>query len=196
MFSPAKKIYGWASAKANTALAPLWLGCVFLLEMIFFLPMDAILVLFCLENPARRYLYAAIATAASLVSALVGYFLGLLAWDIVGPYVIGHLVSAGFFQNLVNHYTQYQNIAVFLGSFLPLPFKAITLSAGVCELAVAPFLAMIVCARCARFFLIAKAVERWGVQIKAFIDRHFKSLVVAISAKIAIVFGFFWALGQ
>jgi len=196
MRTPAKKIYDWAARKANTRLAPLWLGCVFLLELIFFLPLDAILVLFCLENPKRRFLYAIIATVASTISGIAGYVLGLLAWDAINPYVIGHLISPEFFARLCDHYHLYQNWAVFIGSFLPIPFKAVALSAGVCHLAVVPFIAMVFLARWARFFLIAKAIQKWGVQIKTFVDRHMGRIAVAVGAKIAIAFAFFWALGQ
>ena len=58
MFGFAKKIYAWASQKANSRFAPLWLGVIFFLELFFILPMDSILLLFCLENPKRRYTYA------------------------------------------------------------------------------------------------------------------------------------------
>ncbi len=189
-----KKLYDWASKKANSRFASLWLGIIFFLEMVLFLPMDGILILFCLENPARRYRYAAVATTASVASGLVGYLLGLAAWDALSPYVLDHLISTQFFERISGHYQLHQHLAVFIGSILPIPFKAITLSAGVCELALIPFLAVVLIARLTRFFIIAHAIHRWGIQIKAFIDRHFGSIILAVGAKIALVFTFFWAL--
>ena len=194
MFGLAKKIYDWASRKANSRFAPLWLGLVFFLELIFLLPMDAILLLFCLENPKRRYTYALMATLASIGSAVVGYFVGLAAWDIVSPYVLDHLISTAFFERIHGHYVDFQHWAVFLGSFLPVPFKAVTLTAGVCKLPLLPFIIAVGLARFARFFLIAKVVQRWGVQIKTFVDKHFHRFVYAVGAKIALALGFLWAL--
>jgi len=194
MFGFAKKMYDWASQKANSRFAPLWLGVVFFLELIFFLPMDAILLLFCLENPSRRYLYALVAGAASIACAFVGYCVGLKAWELVSPYVLDHLISTSFFERIHGHYLNSQHWAVFLGSFLPLPFKAVTLTAGVCELAFFPFIIAVGLARWARFFFIAKATERWGVQIKSFVDKYFNKFVYAVGAKIAIALGFLWAL--
>ena len=156
--------------------------------------MDSILLLFCLENPQRRYTYALVAVAASVASAFVGYYIGLAAWDYVSPYVLDHLISTSFFERIHRHYLDYQHWAVFLGSFLPVPFKAVTLTAGVCELALLPFIAAVCLARMARFFLIAKAVHRWGVQIKTFVDKHFHRFVYAVGAKIALALGFLWAL--
>lgn len=194
MFGWAKKIYDWASRKANSRFASLWLGIIFFLEMIFFLPMDAILLLFCLENPACRYRYAMVATTASAASGLVGYVLGLLAWDFLHPYVLDRLISTQLFERISHHYHLHQHGAVFLGSLLPVPFKAVTLSAGVCELALIPFLATVFVARLTRFFSIAYAVHRWGPQVKMFIDRHFHRFVVAVGAKIILALTFFWAL--
>jgi membrane protein YqaA with SNARE-associated domain len=194
MFGFAKKIYAWASQKANSRFAPLWLGVIFFLELIFLIPMDAILLLFCLENPKRRYIYASVATLASLSSGIVGYFLGMAAWDLISPYVLDRMFSTSFFERICSHYLANQHSAVFLGSLLPIPFKAVTLSAGVCELALLPFLGMIFLGRFARFFLIAKVVQRWGIQIKNFVDKHFHRFIVAVGAKIALALTFFWAL--
>src|SRR5271168_2321737 len=106
MGTSAKRIYNWAAIKANARFAPFWLGCIFLLELIFFLPLDAILVLFCLENPSRRYFYAIIARITSTLSGIAGYALGIWAWDLVGPYVINHLISTSFFNHLCTQYQQ------------------------------------------------------------------------------------------
>lgn len=194
MFGFAKKIYDWASRKANSRFATLWLSIIFFLELVFLLPMDAILLLFCLENPKKRYVYAIVATGASVVSGVVGYFLGLAAWHLISPYVLDHLISTSFFERISAHYLTHQHSAVFLGSLLPIPFKAVTLSAGVSELVLLPFLGMILLARLTRFFLIAGAAHRWGVQIKAFTDKHFHRFVIAVGAKIALALTFFWAL--
>lgn len=194
MFGFAKKIYEWASRKANSPFAPLWLGALFFLELIFILPMDAILLLFCLENPRRRYLYALVATLGSISCAVVGYFLGMAAWDLISPYVLDRMISTSFFERICNHYLAHQHPAVFVGSLLPIPFKAVTLSAGVCKLALVPFIGMVLLARATRFFLIAKVVQRWGVQIKSFVDKHFHRFIVAVGAKIALALTFFWAL--
>lgn len=191
-----KKIYNWAARRANSRLAPLWLGCVFFLELALFLPLDAILILFCLENPQRRFLYAIVATLVSTFSGIIGYVLGLLAWDVISPFVIGHFMSLDFFNRICGHYQLYQNWAIFIGSFLPVPFKAVALSAGVCHLALIPFISFVFLARWARFFLIAKAIQKWGGQIKIFVDRYMGKIMVAMGAKIAIAFAFFWALGQ
>ncbi len=192
----ARKIYDWAATKAFSPLAPLWIGVIFLLEMVFFLPLDAILMLFCMQNPKRRFFYAAMATLSSVAVASIGYALGYMLWDVIGGFVVGHLISPDFFQRLVEHYNAYEHLAVFMGSFLPIPFKAVTLSAGFCQLAFSGYLVSVCLARAARFFLIAEAMGRWGEVAKSFVDRHFNRLMYALGAKVALTFTFFWLLGR
>ena len=194
--SIAKRAYYWACQKTSTPFAPLWLAVIFLSEIFLFLPMDALLMIFCLQNPQKRFVYALVATLSSVVAGLIGYFVGFWVWDAVGGFVMEHFVSKNFFNHLVAHYNQYESIAVFIGSFLPIPFKAVTVSAGVCHLSLGGFLAALCLARALRFFLIAELMYRWGDSIKLFIDKHFNRLLVAIGAKVALTFAFFWILGS
>jgi membrane protein YqaA with SNARE-associated domain len=193
---PARRVYEWACQKAFSPMAPLWLALIFFLEMLLFLPMDALLMLFCMHNPQRRIIYATVATLSSLVIGLIGYGIGYLLWDTVGQFVTDHLISKDFFNRLVNHYNAHEYVAVFWGSFLPIPFKAVTISAGFCQISLGGYLLSIFFARALRFFLIAELMQRWGTQIKAFVDRHFGSLVIALGAKVVLTFGFFWILGS
>lgn len=192
----ARRIYNWAASKASRPLAPLWLGLIFSSELFLFLPLDALLMLFCLQNPQRRFIYATIATLVSVAVACIGYGIGLLLWDSIGPFVVKHLLSQDFFNRFVEHYTAHENAAVFVGSLLPIPFKIVTLSAGFCQLPLSAFLLYVALARTVRFFALAEAMHRWQTPIKRFIDRHFNHLLIGIGMKIALSFGFFWILGQ
>jgi len=192
----ARIAYDWACQKAFSPRAPLWLAFIFLLEMFLFLPMDALLMLFCMHNPQRRHVYAMVATISSVFIGLIGYGIGYWLWDAIGQFAIDHLISKDFFSRLITHYNAHEFQAVFWGSFLPIPFKAVTISAGFCKVSLTGYLAFISLARAIRFFLIAELMQWWGKQIKAFIDRHFGSIVFALAAKIVLTIGFFWILGS
>lgn len=196
MLKPARKIYNWASQKVTSPYAPLWLGIMFFLEVILFIPLDALLMLYCFENQAKRYLYAFIATISSTLCAIGGYFIGYFLWDTIGSFIVGHLISTDFFNRLVAHYNLYENWVVLIGSFLPLPFKAVVFSAGFCHISIIPFICCVFLARAVRFFGIAQLMFVWGPQVKSFVDRHFNRIVVAVGAKIALIFTFFWVLGS
>ncbi len=193
---PVRRVYDWACQKAHSPMAPLWLAFIFLLEMFLFLPMDALLMLFCMHNPKRRFTYAMVATLSSLVIGIIGYGIGYLLWDTMGDFLTRYVISKEFFERLVLHYNQHEHIAVFLGGFLPIPFKAVTISAGFCKLSITGYLASLFLSRALRFFLIAEMMQRFGTQVRAFVDRHFGSIVVAFGAKVAMTFAFFWVLGR
>lgn len=190
-----RKIYDWATQKAHSPRASLWLAFIFILEMFLLLPMDALLILFCMHNPARRREYALVSTLTSTVIGLIGYVLGFWLWDCVGGFVTTYLISPTFFERLVINYQEYEYIAVFLGSLLPIPFKAITISAGFCHIPLEGFLITMTLARALRFFALAEFMLYWGVRVRQFIDRHFSSLVVAFGVKTGLTVGFFWILG-
>jgi membrane protein YqaA with SNARE-associated domain len=192
----AKKIYHWAASKASLPLAPMWLGIIFASELFLFLPLDVLLMLFCLQNPQRRFLYASIATFVSICMACVGYGIGLLLWDSMGPFIVKHLLSENTFHTFVQHYTLHESGAIFIGALLPIPFKIVTLSAGFCQLSLGNFLLFIGLARAARFFSVAEAMHRWQAPIKRFIDRHFNRLLVGLGIKIVLSVSFFWILGH
>lgn len=191
-----RKVYHWASAKANSKRAPLWLAFIFILEMFLFLPMDALLILFCMHNPERRRSYALVSTLTSLLIGLIGYGVGHWLWDCVGGFVTTYLISPTFFDRLVLHYEQYEYLAVFLGSLLPIPFKAITISAGFCHIPLQGYLIAMLLARAVRFFALAEVMQYWGSHVRRFIDRHFNSLVMAFILKTALTVAFFWVLGK
>lgn len=192
----ARNIYDWAARKAHSPHASWWLALIFFLEMFVFLPMDALLILFCMHNPQRRYAHAWVSVLSSLFIGLIGYGIGYLLWDSMGTFVTRYLVSPAFFERLVNHYNEYEYLAVFLGSFLPIPFKAITISAGFCKLPLVSYVIALFLGRAVRFFLIAKAMQYFSTQMRVFIDRHFGGILLAFVVKLVLTVLFFWVLGQ
>lgn len=191
-----EKLYNWAILKAESNRAPFWIGLLFFLEIALFIPLDAILMFFCLRNPKKTFQYVAIATLASAMSGLIGYLLGHFLWDLIQPYVIPHLIPAASFERFSLHFQAYENWAVFLGALLPFPLKALSLTAGVFQLGIVPFFIWFTIARLLRFMLIGGLMLVWGEKVKEFMDRHFHRIFLLIGAKMAVVFLFFWAIAR
>ncbi len=194
MASNTGRFYQWALQRTESRHAPIWIGVIFLLELVLIIPLDAVLMFFCLQNRHRIPLYVAVAASASMLSGLGGYLLGHFLWDLVGPYIVPHLISASAFDHFALHYQNYEAWAVFFGSLLPMPIKVISLSAGVFHLGVVPFMTFLFLARFIRFALVGGAMFLWGARVKLFVDRHFRSLFVLIGAKIALGFAFFYMI--
>lgn len=185
-------MYDWMGEKVQSQYAPIWLVGFFFIEAFCFpIPADPLLILFCIENRSRALYYAAIATLASVLGGLLGYLIGACMWETIGGFFTAHIISPASFERARHTYLMYQNWAVLIAGFSPLPYKAVTLSAGFCRLPLAPFIVYSIIARAARFFLIAFAIRIWGARIKVFIDRYFNQLVLLF---VTLVLGFVWLL--
>lgn len=171
--------YDWMGSKVHSSHALLWLAVLFFIEASFFIiPVDPLLILFCIEDNRRVWFYATMATFFSVLGGVFGYFIGAVLWDSIGTTLVNWLISQATFNGLVHKYTLYQNWAVLIGGFTPVPYKAVTISAGFCKLPLLPFIGYSTLARGARFFLIAGAIRLWGIQIKDSIDKYFNYLVL------------------
>lgn len=191
-----RRIYNWAIQRTESSKSHLWIGLLFLLELILFIPLDAILLFFCLQNRSKIPYYILIAALASTLSGLCGFLVGHLLWDLAGHFILNHFIAASSFERFAGHYQVYENWAIFLGSLIPFPLKILSLSAGIFHLGLPAFLSFLFLARSLRFTLIGIAMYFWGDVVKGFIDRHFNRLLVLVGAKVALGFAFFWAIAN
>ena len=174
-----RRVYDWMGSKVENRYALWWLSGLFFIESSCFpIPVDPLLILFCIKNHTRSFYYAWIATCSSVVGGLFGYLIGWLLWDSIGSSLVQLVISPSKFQQARDYYAHYQILAVVIAGFTPLPYKAVTISAGFCKLPLAPFLFFSFLARGARFFLVAGVIRIWGPQMQDFIDRFFSWLVL------------------
>lgn len=177
-----RRIYDWMGKKAHSKHGLVWLFVLFFIESsVFIVPVDPLLILFCVEHRKKSYFFAMLATIASVLGGLFGYFIGYVLWDTIGAKIVELIISQETFQVAVHRYTVYQAWAVLIGAFTPIPYKAITISAGFCKLPLLPFTLYSFIGRGARFFLVTGAIYIWGGKIKEFIDKYFNYLVVAFT---------------
>lgn len=186
------KLYNWALAKAESERSPIWLSLIFFLEIFLFIPMDPILMFFCLQNRRKTFKYVVLATLFSTMSGFVGYMFGHFLWDLVGPFIVPSLISEATFETFSHHFLNYGNLATFVGGALPFPLKAVTLSAGAFQIGILPFITYFLSARLLRFLVIGGSMLIWGDQVKSFLDKHFQKVFAAVGIKIAIALLLFW----
>jgi len=178
-----KKIYDWLGSKVHSKYAGSFLCLLFYLEAIALIPVDPILILYCLENRNRAFTYAAMATVSSILGGISAYFIGSFLWDIAGQQIldfkiIAYVLPQETFFYLRDLYHQYATWAILISGFTPIPYKAATLSAGFCKLPLFWFILFSFISRGARFFLEAGIIRLWGDKIKIFIDRYFNILTI------------------
>lgn len=174
-----KKVYYWTGSLVHTLYGVPFLFLLFFIEAIIFpLPTDPVLLVFCLEQQRKAFFYAAIATIASVFGGVCAYFIGMLLWDVVGKKLLLYVATPETFNKLIYTYKQYQHSAVLLGAFTPIPYKLITLTAGFCQLNLNKFILFSLIGRGLRFFLISLLAVLFGQKIKHFIELYFNYLII------------------
>ena len=185
-----RALYDWMGSRVTSRYADTWLMFLFFIESsLFIVPVDPMLILFCIHNRMRSWYYAGIATIASVIGGFFGYILGWGVWDLIGKQLVGLLISQDVFTKMLAYYHKHEALAVLIGGLTPIPYKAVTISAGFCQLPLVPFICYSLIARGLRFFLIAGAIYYFGERIKAYIDRYFIYLVCLFT--VVVVLGFY-----
>jgi len=184
-----RRLYAWILALSGRPSAPYVLGAVAFAESSFFpVPPDAMLVPMAVSRPDRVWLYATIATIASVLGGLVGYAIGALLYESVGVWLFNLYGLADKAENFQASYAQYGHWVILLKGLTPIPYKLVTITSGFAHYSLFWFTVLSVVTRGARFFILAGLLGRYGVQIRGVLDRHLNA-VVAISVAV-VVLGF------
>lgn len=166
-----KKVMQWSRHK----YAAYWLALVSFTESCcFVIPPDVMLAPMTLAKPNRAWFYAGLTTVASVLGALLGYVIGMYAFQIVGPWII----SLGYQEAYITveqWFSRWGFWAIFLAGFTPIPFKLFTIAAGVASMALMPFILGSFISRGLRYFLVAGLMwwggERLEAHLHTWIDR-------------------------
>lgn len=188
---PVRRLYDWVLHWADTPYGVPALFILALAESSFFpIPPDPLLIALCLGAATRSLRFAAIATAASVIGGVIGYGIGAGAWQIAEPWFFEYVpgVSQEKFDLVQVFYERWDFWAVFLAGFTFLPYKLVTISAGVFGISFPVFLIASVLSRGLRFFLLAALILKFGKPIESFIDRYFNLLAVAFGVLLVVGF--------
>jgi membrane protein YqaA with SNARE-associated domain len=156
--------------------APWYLGGMSFAESSFFpIPPDVMLAPMCLANPHQAWRLAWLTTITSVWGGLLGYAIGVLAFDAIAPWLQGQPRYWNGYQMALDWFKTWGVLAVFVAGFSPIPYKVFTIAAGVLSMALIPFILASIVGRGARFFLVA-GLMRWGgarmeAQLHRYVDR-------------------------
>lgn len=187
-----RRLYDWVLSWAHT---PYGAPALFLLAMaessVFPIPPDVLLIALCLGKRERWLYYAGVCSVGSILGGLIGYGIGWGLWQAVDQFFFQYV--PGFtpdnFHFVQDIYRDYDFWFVFVAAFTPIPYKVITITAGVFGINLVMFLIATVIGRSARFFLVAFLLFRFGEPISAFIDKRFNMLTIVFA--VLLVGGFY-----
>lgn len=185
-----RRTYDWVLSWAETPYALPALFLLALAESSFFpIPPDVLLVAMCIGTVSRSYRFATWCAIGSIVGGMIGYGIGFFLWEAEGvksfffDYVPG--VSEVSVDKVSALYKEWDFWIVFAAAFTPIPYKVITILAGVCAINFPMFVIASAVGRSARFFLVAWLFKRYGPTMKDFIEKRF-ALVTTVGTVVLI----------
>jgi membrane protein YqaA with SNARE-associated domain len=175
-----RRFYDWMMEKAGDSRAPWALASISFVESSFFpIPPDVMLIPMVLSRRENAWWYATIATVASVVGGLLGYAIGYFAYQAIGLPILEFYGKEHALDGFIAFVHTYGVPAVIIKGMTPIPYKVVTIAAGVAHMDLLAFIGASIIARAMRFFLVAGLLYWFGQPIREFIERRL-SLVTTI----------------
>ena len=127
-------------------------------------------------QPNLAILYAAIATAASILGASITYFIGRLG----GRPLAERFVAKQRIETAEDFFQEHGTLTTGVAAFTPLPYPVFALAAGVAYLGIWRFVLASLAGRGARFFGIGLAIFFFGQAIQQFLVNYLGWATLAV----------------
>ena len=169
-----RKMYGWTIHWSKTKNAPYALFGIAFIESSFFpIPPDVLLIAMVVAQRKKWLLNAAICTAGSVLGALFGYFIGRVLFETAGKLIVDSYHLEAVVAMIGRKYQENAFLTIFTAAFTPIPYKAITITAGLFRISLPILIIASIIGRAGRFFLVAGALRIFGERIQNSIEKYF-----------------------
>jgi len=186
-----RKTYDWVMGLAGSRHAPWALAVVSFAESSFFpVPPDVMLAPMVARRPERAFVYAAICTIASVLGGFLGYSIGVFLAPL-GQHILAFFGHPDGQREFQDWFARYGLGVILLKGLTPIPYKLVTISAGLARFDLLTFAWASVVTRGARFFLEAAILKRFGPAILAEVERR---LTIYVALGLILLIGGFTLL--
>ncbi|GAC1351921.1 MAG: YqaA family protein [Polyangiales bacterium] len=172
-FGLMRRMYDWCLKWADTPYGVPMLFAISFAEASFFpIPPDVLLLALCFASPKKSFRFASYCLAGSVIGGMFGYYIGFSLWSHFEHVFIPHIFSQGAFDKAIKLYNDNAFTVIVAKGFTPIPFKLVTISAGVAHIPFGLFVAASVVCRSIRFFLVGGLVYKFGIRIRPFVEKY------------------------
>lgn len=183
-----RELYARTMALAARKTAIWWLALIAFVESsVFLVPADILFIPMVLAKPKRAMVYALVATVASVLGGIGGWYLGHYAFESIARPVLEFYGKLDSFEHLKASVDDQTILLLLVTSglaHLP-PIKVVTILSGAANINLGLFIAAAVVTRAARFFILAGLLQRYGEPIRHFIEKRL-GIMTAIAAGVLI----------
>ncbi|MCG7504594.1 YqaA family protein [Mesorhizobium retamae] len=184
-------LYDWTLSLAARKSAEWWLAFIAFVESsVFLVPADVLYLPMALSRPERAYRYAIVATVASVLGGIAGWFLGHYAYEAIAKPVLEFYGKYDEFEALRMSSGIGFIILMLITSgaaHLP-PIKVVTILSGVIGVNLLLFIVLAIVARGGRFLLLAWLLRRYGEPIREFIEKRLGLLAGAAAVVLILLY--------
>lgn len=186
-----RRLYDWTLSLAARKSAEYWLAIIAFIESsIFLVPADVLYLPMALSRPDRAYRYALVATVASVLGGIAGWFLGFYAYETIAMPVLEFYGKLETFEELRGDASAGFMIVMFITSglaHLP-PIKVVTILAGAMHIDLGIFVLTAILARGARFFFLAWLLRTYGEPIRHFIEKRLGTIAAVAAGALILLY--------
>jgi membrane protein YqaA with SNARE-associated domain len=186
-----RKLYDWTLSLAARKSAEWWLAFIAFVESsVFLVPADVLYLPMALSRPDRAYRYALVATVASVLGGIAGWFIGFYAFETIARPVLEFYGKLDAFDALkLSSGTGFILLMLVTSglSHLP-PIKVVTILAGVIGFPLGWFILSAIVARGARFLFLAWLLRSYGEPIRHFIEKRLGLIAGAGAAAVILLY--------
>jgi len=187
---PLRALYAWMMKNAKGKYAFVALAGFAFAEASFFpIPPDVMLLPMMLADRRRAFRLAVWCALWSVIGGMLGYAIGALFWDTAGLWIIHALqIPLSEVDALRLKYTQHAYLIAVQG-MTPIPYKLVTISAGLAGVPFASFMMYSAITRGLRFIVLeGLLVHFFGEQAKIILEKYLE--VALIGFLVLVVLGF------
>lgn len=186
-----RKLYDWTLSLAARKSAEWWLAIIAFVESsVFLVPADVLYLPMALSRPERAYRYALVATIASVLGGIAGWFLGHYAYEGLAKPVLEFYGKLDDFEALKDSTGLGLIIILLVTSglaHLP-PIKVVTILSGVIGVNIWLFILLAIVARGARFFALGWLLKTYGEPIRHFIEKRLGTIAAVGAAAVILLY--------
>ena len=144
-----------------------------------------------MANRKKAFWYATIATVTSVLGGILGYAIGYYLYDTIGQPILKFYGKEGALDGFIKFVQDYGVPAVIIKGATPIPYKVVTIAAGVGKMPFLSFIGASIIARAMRFYLVAGLLYYFGEPIRDFIE---KRLTLVTTVGVVLLVGGFVAV--
>lgn len=178
-----RRLYDETLKLSSTRYAlPALAAVAFIESSVFPIPPHVMMVPMVLATPHRAWLIALVATVASVLGGILGYWIGAAGLETIGMPILEFYGKAEEFGTFQDRFNAYGAWAVLFAGITPFPYKVITITSGATSLDFTTFMVASVIARGLVFSILAGILWKFGPPVRTFVEARFGLVTIGVFA--------------